>query len=403
MKKILLSTLLMFVAGCGIALANTNITVVNVNQPVNDTLTFALPIDVEHYQHIQNYPDFDPNSRLMKFQPEYVVTSTDFSHGDTNKGTATLPANAKVIGLALDGYDVGSDRTSHGTYLEVTAWCRNVADGTELNEYDQWSGNGYKLWWNIPQGQLMTDTVNNRGYHNHPGIISHFDPNATAENPGTIVDCPFNLRDEGGVNIPFLYEGESIYLTLWMCNYDDVHLKYRYVAYDEAELPVASLMRTGGYCFSSEVVDQIPENMLTYWYDLPEHRLPAFRVRYYTSDIRITVPELAADVELSDENRNVVAPAEDGNYYNLDHNKTYVLIVDGKFSQEITFPDMYTDVDVVIKKDITAVEEINSEKAVANVAYYNLAGQQSEQPVDGVNIVVTTYTDGTRTTAKVIK
>ena len=51
----------------------------------------------------------------------------------------------------------------------------------------------------------------------------------------------------------------------------------------------------------------------------------------------------------------------------------------------------------------TAVEEINANKAVASVAYYNLAGQQSAQPVNGVNIVVTTYTDGSTTTAKVIK
>ena len=51
----------------------------------------------------------------------------------------------------------------------------------------------------------------------------------------------------------------------------------------------------------------------------------------------------------------------------------------------------------------TAVEEINVNKTVANVAYYNLAGQQSAEPVNGVNIVVTTYTDGSTSTAKVIK
>ena len=61
------------------------------------------------------------------------------------------------------------------------------------------------------------------------------------------------------------------------------------------------------------------------------------------------------------------------------------------------------DVDVRIDKDISAVNEIGATKSVANVTYYNLAGQQSAQPVEGVNIVVTTYTDGTRTTAKVIK
>ena len=413
MKKFLLSTFLLIAAGCGIANATTDITVVNVPQPQGDTLLFALPIDVDHYQHIQNYPDFNPGMRMMKFQPEYVVTSTDFSHGDTNLGTATLPAYAKVIGLGLDGYDVASDYTARGTFLEVTAWCKNVPDGSELNEYDEWFGNGYRVAWNLPDGQLLTDTTTHRGYRNHPGIVSTFDPNGTAEAPATIVDCPFNVLDEDGNQIPFLYTGESIYLTLWMCNWEDIHMSYNYMAYDEAELEVASLMRSGQYCFSSEVVDQIPENLLTYWYNLPEHRLPAFRAPYFTNDIRITVPELAADVELwamssdkADEYSvptELVAPAEDGNYYSLDHTKYYTLVVDGKFTQEITFADMFTDIDVVINKDLTAVNELDAQKGVASVAYYNLAGQQSQQPVEGVNIVVTTYTDGSRTTTKIIK
>ena len=65
--------------------------------------------------------------------------------------------------------------------------------------------------------------------------------------------------------------------------------------------------------------------------------------------------------------------------------------------------DLYKDIDLVVNKKHTAVEEIAAGKTVASVAYYNLAGQQSRQPVDGVNIIVTTYTDGTRSTAKVVK
>jgi hypothetical protein len=407
MKNSLLFTLLMLVAGYGISQANTEITVVNVPQPVNDTLLFALPIDVNHYQHIQNYPDAQPSSRMMKFQPEYVVTSTDFSHGDLTKGTATLPAYAKVIGLALDGYDMGSDPTSHGMFLEVTAWCKNVEDGTELNgDYDEFLGNGYRAPWNKPQGQLLTDTITHRGYRGHPGFISTFDPNASAEHPATIVNCPFNMPDENGKFIPFIYNGESIYLTMWICNWEDIHLKYRYMAYDDAELECASLMRSGAYCFSSASVPEIPADQLEYWYDLPEHRLPAFRTPYYTSDVRITMPELKAKVELREANDSKgtpITPAEDGNYYSLDHTKTYIITVDGEFTKEVVFDDMYSDIDLMIMKDLTAVEEVNADKTVASVAYYNLAGQQSQQPMDGMNIVVTTYTDGSTTTAKVIK
>ena len=51
----------------------------------------------------------------------------------------------------------------------------------------------------------------------------------------------------------------------------------------------------------------------------------------------------------------------------------------------------------------TSVKDVNSNKAVASVKYVNLAGQQNVQPFSGVNIVVTTYTDGTTATSKVIK
>jgi hypothetical protein len=40
---------------------------------------------------------------------------------------------------------------------------------------------------------------------------------------------------------------------------------------------------------------------------------------------------------------------------------------------------------------------------VAGVRYINVAGMESNEPFDGMNIVVTTYTDGTTTTAKVLR
>ena len=51
----------------------------------------------------------------------------------------------------------------------------------------------------------------------------------------------------------------------------------------------------------------------------------------------------------------------------------------------------------------TALNEMNTGKAVVNVKYFNLAGQQMTELTDGVNLVVTTYSDGTRTTRKVIR
>ena len=50
----------------------------------------------------------------------------------------------------------------------------------------------------------------------------------------------------------------------------------------------------------------------------------------------------------------------------------------------------------------TGVEELNADKTVAGVRYFNMAGQEMQQ-ADGMTIVVTTYTDGTTSTAKVMK
>ena len=50
----------------------------------------------------------------------------------------------------------------------------------------------------------------------------------------------------------------------------------------------------------------------------------------------------------------------------------------------------------------SGVDELVTNKQVADVRYYNLAGQEMAQP-SGVTIQVTTFTDGTRTTTKVVK
>ena len=53
--------------------------------------------------------------------------------------------------------------------------------------------------------------------------------------------------------------------------------------------------------------------------------------------------------------------------------------------------------------NVTAVNEILNGKTVVGVSYYNTLGQESQAPFEGINIVVTRYSDGTRSTAKVLK
>ena len=51
----------------------------------------------------------------------------------------------------------------------------------------------------------------------------------------------------------------------------------------------------------------------------------------------------------------------------------------------------------------TGVEDFDAEKTVAGVTYYNLLGVSSDRPFEGVNVVVTTYTDGTKSSKKIVK
>ena len=52
---------------------------------------------------------------------------------------------------------------------------------------------------------------------------------------------------------------------------------------------------------------------------------------------------------------------------------------------------------------ITAVDGVQSGKTVTHVVYYNLMGVESDKPHPGINIVETRYSDGTRTTTKIIR
>ena len=74
---------------------------------------------------------------------------------------------------------------------------------------------------------------------------------------------------------------------------------------------------------------------------------------------------------------------------------------------ELSNPNYYiTKVSHTIVQDptiSTGVEDVDAEKTVAGVTYYNLLGMSSDRPFEGVNVVVTTYTDGTKSSKKIVK
>ena len=61
--------------------------------------------------------------------------------------------------------------------------------------------------------------------------------------------------------------------------------------------------------------------------------------------------------------------------------------------------------DYTLDKDniVTGLSNVIAERYVTSVTYYNMMGQQSSKPFQGVNIVVKRYSDGSTSTAKVLK
>lgn len=59
-------------------------------------------------------------------------------------------------------------------------------------------------------------------------------------------------------------------------------------------------------------------------------------------------------------------------------------------------------VTIPLNEIVTGIDNVTG-KAVAGVKYYNVAGVESDRPFQGVNIEVTRYTDGSKSTRKILK
>lgn len=105
------------------------------------------------------------------------------------------------------------------------------------------------------------------------------------------------------------------------------------------------------------------------------------QIKITKNPVNIARVKFAADETFNGGDINAYIKYTD--YANNDYNNTFVL--------------------VNIPKKEVAVENINAGKAVAGVKYYNVAGQAADKAFDGVNVVVTTYADGTQSVAKVVK
>ena len=107
----------------------------------------------------------------------------------------------------------------------------------------------------------------------------------------------------------------------------------------------------------------------------------------YACDIDGTVPEWG------DANQNPLY--ENDNFWAVPVGYKYVIgvvydMINGGYYLQIS------------RGTFVGVDELNADKAVAGVRYFNMAGQEMQE-ANGMTIVVTTYTDGTTSAVKVMK
>ena len=161
------------------------------------------------------------------------------------------------------------------------------------------------------------------------------------------------------------------------------------------------------YWFTSQLVLQ--DN------DAPEIILPSITItvdesasarRRAPQATEIKFEDIVADDDTPANLINVTAVSSDNNVVEVENNaRSISLYPNGSGDATITFTaesngkTVSKDVKAAVTV-ITAVEDITAERVIKSVKYVNLAGHESMRPWSGVNIIVTTFTDGSTSTQK---
>ena len=236
-----------------------------------------------------------------------------------------------------------------------------------------------------------------------------------AEEEGYIVDLPFDIK-------PFYYQGNAAYITLNMQTPDDVYFELNVA---EAEVQVPVVYRNNFvpfYAGMSDENDNVPNvykpvfKDIVALLDIQENTLPAYELEYYTHDIIGTVadadgnPVAGAQIKVTVGNEVLQATSgNDGKFVieGLDYTQPCAIAVtvdNNTADAQMSFGNNQNDIVVtVVTSPVTGVDNVNAGKVVASVMYYDLAGRMSNQPVAGVNMMVTRYTDGTVNVVKMVR
>ena len=147
---------------------------------------------------------------------------------------------------------------------------------------------------------------------------------------------------------------------------------------------------------------------------------------FYPKAVGMKKYEVGSKPKATSASRSIVEGGANGAWYKVDSDISFagicekaetfdgvvtveIYLVNGDVTSvnELSNSNYYiTKVSHTIVKDptiSTGVEDVDAEKTVAGVTYYNLLGVSSDSPFEGVNVVVTTYTDGTKSSKKIVK
>ena len=147
---------------------------------------------------------------------------------------------------------------------------------------------------------------------------------------------------------------------------------------------------------------------------------------FYPKAVGMQKYEVGSKPKATSARRSIVEGGANGAWYKVDSDISFagicekaetfdgvvtveIYLVNGDVTSvnELSNSNYYiTKVSHTIVKDpdiSTGVEDVDAEKTVAGVTYYNLLGVSSDSPFEGVNVVVTTYTDGTKSSKKIVK
>ncbi len=120
----------------------------------------------------------------------------------------------------------------------------------------------------------------------------------------------------------------------------------------------------------------------------------------------VNVQEFKAAFKVDYSLNSVATPTlTDGEVYSFEAlvKEVAVPTTDAKSTSDASTKFVVYPLDLDDNKVATGVNDVNSAKEVKGVSYFNMMGVESAQPFDGVNIMVTTYTDGTSSAAKVLR